>query len=94
MCKAYYLFAVLIVGIMMWDMRSVKEGNEGDIFFEKWDGCCRKWDGKCSGWYHHIKDVDKKRVKNICRAAMRVKYSPTPEGDRLGKEVVKTLSKN
>ena len=91
MCKAYYIFAALVVGVMIWDMRGVKEGNEGDIFFKKWDGCCKKWDGKCRGWYHHMKDTDKKRVKNICRAAYRVQNMPTPEADLMREDVVNTL---
>ena len=85
---------------MIWDMRGVKEGNEGDIFFKKWDGCCKavfslsdqKKIKKCHDEYeHHMKDTDKKRVENICRAAYRVQNMPTPEADRMREDVVNTL---
>ena len=40
MCNAYFIFVALVVGVMIWDMWGVKEGNQGDVFFEKWNKCC------------------------------------------------------
>ena len=89
MCNAYFIFVALVVGVMIWDMWGVKEGNQGDVFFEKWNKCCETRDGSCRQSYRHMKRDDRKRVRKICRRLRETKRAPTPQADYLRKDAVR-----
>ena len=74
---------------MIWDMWGVKEGNQGDAFFEKWNKCCGGWNRGCSNSYRHTKSEDRERVHNICMRLRETKRAPTPQANYLKKETVK-----
>ena len=67
MCKAYYLFAAMIVGVMVWDGGGrYREGN--DAFFDKWNKCCGNFTYDCLKGYGKLNKADVGRFKKICKA--------------------------